>query len=220
MSGFSAIALAVGGGLAGSALTYALTWLREYRRSMDLFRAPQREAIANLGSPTSRLDRLAYERFKRKGGWLPEEHDRVNKEYQDILAELNHATYVALLTVAQPDVSEQFWKFFAATRALNYIEATSAVFQARQRELSEAFGDLTGAAYGHLSPPQSRGASIRNARTYLEWYNNRKTYEYDYPEPTSAANASVSAVVKPTQSQQPKKQPPRNQQRKRRKRAR
>lgn len=220
MGDLSAIALAVGGGLAGSALTYALTWLREYRRSMDLFRAPQRDAIAGLSPSTSRLDRLAYERFKRKDGWAPEEMEWANKEYQAILADLNHATYVALLTVVQPDVTEQFWKFFAAARALNYVEATSDDFQSREREISKAFGNLSAAAYYHLSPMQSRNAVVRNVRTYLEWFDNREMHEHDYPKPAASTKTPVSESGKSNGAQPPKKQPPQNQQRRRRKRAR
>jgi integrase len=43
----------VGGGIAGSSLTYALAWLRERRRTTDAYRAPQREAVAKILSAGS-----------------------------------------------------------------------------------------------------------------------------------------------------------------------
>ena len=45
----------IGAGIAGSALTYALTWLRESRRTKDSNRAPQRAAIAEIVEATYEL---------------------------------------------------------------------------------------------------------------------------------------------------------------------
>lgn len=45
----------VGGGIAGSSLTYALTWFRERRRLTDAYRAPQREAVAGILSAVYEL---------------------------------------------------------------------------------------------------------------------------------------------------------------------
>lgn len=42
----------VGGGVLGSAVTYGLTWVRERRRSLDAYRAPQRQAIGEIVSAT------------------------------------------------------------------------------------------------------------------------------------------------------------------------
>jgi hypothetical protein len=38
----------VGGGVLGAAVTYGLTWLRERRRTLDAYRAPQRTAIGDI----------------------------------------------------------------------------------------------------------------------------------------------------------------------------
>jgi hypothetical protein len=38
----------IGGGVLGSAATYGLSWARERRRSLDAYRAPQREAIGDI----------------------------------------------------------------------------------------------------------------------------------------------------------------------------
>ena len=45
----------IGAGIAGSALTYGLTWLRESRRTKDANRAPQRAAIAEIVEATYEL---------------------------------------------------------------------------------------------------------------------------------------------------------------------
>ena len=42
----------LGGGIFGAALTYSLTWLRERRRTLDAYRAPQRQAIADIVAAT------------------------------------------------------------------------------------------------------------------------------------------------------------------------
>ena len=38
----------IGGGVLGSAVTYGLTWVREHRRTLDAYRAPQRHAIGEI----------------------------------------------------------------------------------------------------------------------------------------------------------------------------
>ena len=45
----------IGAGIAGSGLTYGLTWLRESRRTIDANRAPQRAAIAEIVEATYEL---------------------------------------------------------------------------------------------------------------------------------------------------------------------
>ncbi len=44
----AAMIAALLGGVTGSGLTYCLSWLRERRRTLDAYRAPQREAIAGI----------------------------------------------------------------------------------------------------------------------------------------------------------------------------
>lgn len=38
----------IGGGVAGSTLTWGLTWVREHRRTVDSYRAPQRHAVGEV----------------------------------------------------------------------------------------------------------------------------------------------------------------------------
>lgn len=45
----------VGGGVLGAAVTYALTWIRERRRTLDAYRAPQRLAIGDIVAATHEL---------------------------------------------------------------------------------------------------------------------------------------------------------------------
>jgi hypothetical protein len=50
----------VGAGIAGSALTYGLTWLRESRRTKDGYRAPQRAAIGEIVEATHELTQRVF----------------------------------------------------------------------------------------------------------------------------------------------------------------
>jgi hypothetical protein len=45
----------VGGGVVGALLAFLLTWYREYRRSAEAYRAPQREAVAAIVAATNEL---------------------------------------------------------------------------------------------------------------------------------------------------------------------
>lgn len=42
----------IGGGVLGAAVTYGLTWVRERRRTLDAYRAPQRQAIGDIITAT------------------------------------------------------------------------------------------------------------------------------------------------------------------------
>lgn len=55
MTWLSAALPYVGGGVLGAALTYGLTWVRERRRTLDAYRAPQRHAIGDIVAATHEL---------------------------------------------------------------------------------------------------------------------------------------------------------------------
>jgi len=55
MTWLSAALPYVGGGVFGAAVTYALTWVRERRRTLDAYRAPQRQAIGDIVAATHQL---------------------------------------------------------------------------------------------------------------------------------------------------------------------
>lgn len=55
MTWLSAALPYVGGGVLGAAVTYGLTWLRERRRTLDAYRAPQRQAIGEIVAATHEL---------------------------------------------------------------------------------------------------------------------------------------------------------------------
>jgi hypothetical protein len=52
MTWLSAALPYVGGGVLGASVTYGLTWMRERRRTLDAYRAPQRQAIADIVAAT------------------------------------------------------------------------------------------------------------------------------------------------------------------------
>jgi hypothetical protein len=68
----STILTVIGGGIAGSALTYGLTWLRERRRTTDAYRAPQRAAIGEISAAT-------YELTMRVFAWRDELESLANE---------------------------------------------------------------------------------------------------------------------------------------------
>lgn len=51
----SALLPYIGGGVLGSAVTYGLTWVREHRRTVDSYRAPQRQAIGDIVAAAQEL---------------------------------------------------------------------------------------------------------------------------------------------------------------------
>jgi hypothetical protein len=51
----SVVPTLIGGGVAGALLTYGLSWWRERRRTLDSYRAPQREAIGGIIAATHEL---------------------------------------------------------------------------------------------------------------------------------------------------------------------
>lgn len=53
----SALLPYIGGGVLGSAVTYGLTWVREHRRTVDSYRAPQRQAIGDILAAAHELRR-------------------------------------------------------------------------------------------------------------------------------------------------------------------
>jgi hypothetical protein len=55
MTWLSAALPYVGGGVLGAAVTYGLTWVRERRRTLDAYRAPQRQAIGDIVVATHEL---------------------------------------------------------------------------------------------------------------------------------------------------------------------
>lgn len=55
MTWLSAALPYVGGGVLGAAVTYGLTWVRERRRTLDAYRAPQRQAIGDIVAASHEL---------------------------------------------------------------------------------------------------------------------------------------------------------------------
>jgi hypothetical protein len=108
----------IGAGIAGSALTYALTWLRESRRTKDANRAPQRAAIAEIVEATYELTlhvfalRDAYEerarqsegkRFRRVSD---AELEELTNQAKRALFGVGRAFHIGRMTVVDADCYE------------------------------------------------------------------------------------------------------------------
>jgi hypothetical protein len=114
MSVIATVATVVGGGIAGSALTYVATWMRERRRTLEAYRAPQRAAIAGIVTATHQLvlRERAFVDFiidlgnRRRGDCslaeLHEEYDQISRA----LFGLDNAFAIGRLTIVDPECFE------------------------------------------------------------------------------------------------------------------
>lgn len=108
----------IGGGIAGSALTYGLTWLRESRRTKDANRAPQRAAIAEIVEATYELTlrvfafRDACEERARQSEGKPSrkvsdaELEELTNQAKRALFGVGRAFHIGRLTVVEADCYE------------------------------------------------------------------------------------------------------------------
>lgn len=126
---------AIGGGIAGSCLTYALTWFRERRRTIDSYRQPQRHAIGDIVAATHQLlvaegdlRRLAVDLRKQQIGQahMPvtlERQSTVNRDIAVALLGINRSFQAGKLAVVDPDCFEAMVVGYSEwVRATNAIE--------------------------------------------------------------------------------------------------
>lgn len=119
-SGFvSAILPVICGGIAGSALTYGLTWVREHRRTNDAYRAPQRVAIGDIVAAVYELtlrvhafrdvfEELASESREISGAELNEVSDQTNRAMLGV----GRAFHVGRLTIVDAECFEAMGEAF------------------------------------------------------------------------------------------------------------
>jgi hypothetical protein len=92
----SVVLTLIGGGVAGALLTYGLSWWRERRRTLDSYRAPQREAIGGIIAATHEL-LLRETDFSQAMGDLANEaggkshRTYSDRELDDVTSQLNRA---------------------------------------------------------------------------------------------------------------------------------
>jgi hypothetical protein len=180
----------VGGGFAGSALTYGLTWLRERRRSIDAYRAPQRLAIAEIVAATNELI-VCEGTFRQVAGQLidyyvdsgidsgekpsvPELWATVNQLSRSFLG-VAKAFQVGQITVVDAQcfeaMGEAFNKFIQIRATADQLGKSGfgvedvrrlrAALEASTQQLSNDVDDLVGVAREQLSPLQG-------------WHNQRR----------------------------------------------
>ncbi len=114
----------IGGGIAGSALTYGLTWVREHRRTNDAYRAPQRVAIADIVEATYELtlriyafrdvcEELAKESEGKTFRQIPDaEQEDVSHQAKRALLGVGRAFHAGRLTVVDADCYEAMGEAF------------------------------------------------------------------------------------------------------------
>jgi hypothetical protein len=114
----------IGGGIAGSALTYVSTWVRERRRTNDAYRAPQRVAIADIVEATYELT-LRIQAFRDVCEELTKEsegkafreipgakQEEVSDQTQRALLGVGRAFHVGRLTVVDAECYEAMGEAF------------------------------------------------------------------------------------------------------------
>ncbi|MFA4052527.1 hypothetical protein [Mycobacteroides chelonae] len=166
----------VAGGAVGSSLTYALTWFRERRRTLDSYRAPQRQAIGAIVTATNEyllrqfevreaLEHLADQ--IRSGGQITSAEDLLTLARVAGAATMTveSAFQTGLLTIedavcweAQVDAYAAFQRLKNASQDQPPVENVYEVLRhiaanaERCAQLAQSVGLLVRAAYGRVSP--------------------------------------------------------------------
>jgi hypothetical protein len=82
----------IGGGVLGAGFTYGLTWVRERRRTVDAYRAPQRQAIGDIVAATHEYMLCELELRTLMGGLV----EQVRQDSHIVTAEQADAARKAL----------------------------------------------------------------------------------------------------------------------------
>ena len=194
MTWFTAALPYVGSGFAGSAVTYAFTWVREHRRTMDAYRAPQRHAIGEILSASHEFQ-LRLLNWRRVMTELIEEvrQDRADNlptisaeirqtegAYAVAMLDLRCAFEVGSLTV----VDAQCWQAMAAaiavfsrfndviddglvTRSADEVEQLIDSVEQYAEQLRAAVSALVKAANERVAPTETR--RNRRRRQNARW---------------------------------------------------
>lgn len=171
----------IGGGLVGSGATYVLTWVREHRRTNDAYRAPQRQAVADILEATYELT-LRVHAFKDVLEELTKQAEgkpyrRISDgELEEVSAQTNravlgvgHAFNVGRLTIVDADcyqaMGEAFNNFAGFQKSLKGVgdieptpenmRAKVAAVVSHTRGLNDDVFKLVKAGQKHLSPVQT-----------------------------------------------------------------
>ena len=184
-------------GAVGSSLTYAFTWWREHKRMKDAFRAPQRQAIADMLAAghelqlsvinwSRALTDLAVEIRQDRADNLPAISAQISateSAYAAALLEMRRAFEVGSLTI----VDVRCWQEMAAAAAafsrfdqgpIAEISSADALDQfvagTRERadQLRAAMSTLVKTANGRVTPvePHRNRRERRNAQRQLTEY--------------------------------------------------
>ena len=173
----------IGGGFAGSALTYGLSWLRERRRTLDAYRAPQRQALGEIITATYALmmreldQRMAMTDLvnqirQEKHAEVPAERLRaVTQDMGSAFLDVERAFRIGALTIMDAPCWEAmgraYFKFHQLRSALSSggaaaemqtveeIEQYIRVIQSHTREFGKSVDALTPAANDRLSSAET-----------------------------------------------------------------
>lgn len=183
------------GGLVGSAVTWGLTWRRERRRSLDAYRAPQRQAIGDI--LTSNFEFQARELDRRRA---LDELAEIARQQQSFIDQtggepmaatkaagtaghaLDQAFAIGTLTIVDPPCWEALGAAYLEFHRLNKLKAETPgmrsaedinaylkAFADQAAELNSAVSALVRAANYRLSPAEAltNRWRLRSARRRL-----------------------------------------------------
>ena len=187
------IVTVIGGGIAGSALTYGLTWFREHRRMQDAYRAPQRQAIGGIVAATHDLVLRAYE-FRlaiqnladqadgagKRSSYSDQELDVITSQVNRAIIGIDEAFAVGKLTIVDAQCYEmmviaykEFQKVQTAFVDLESMDRTSANLRRAVEpvviyavQLKRDVVDLVSAGKERVAPVQSRRSKREMERTH------------------------------------------------------
>jgi hypothetical protein len=193
-----------GGGVAGSGLTYGLTWLRERRRTTDAYRAPQREAVAKILSSGYELQlavNRSCEAFDLAADWQEGKVSRAranlaldsvgNQISEALVSGVGLAFNVGRITIVDAECYDamgrafnEFAKLKEALRGVGELEPTAAnlrplteSIRTYARKLNDDIFTLVTAAQENLSPVQS----WRNKRKRADVKKRLQAEYFTYP---------------------------------------
>jgi hypothetical protein len=179
----AAVLSAIGGGIAGSAFTYGLSWVRERRRTLDAYRSPQRQALGEIITTTYALmmreldQRLAMTdliKQLRKDEQSEMDAERMTAALTGLggaFLDVERAFRIGALTIVDPPCWEAmgsaYFKFrelgsafrsggAAEMQTIEDVEQYIEVIQGHTSEFGKSVDALTPAANNRLSPAETR----------------------------------------------------------------
>jgi hypothetical protein len=202
-----AILTVIGGGIAGGLLSYGLTWVREWRRTNDAYRAPQRVAIGDIVTATYELTLRVHafrdvceELAKQSEGKdfreiSDAELEEVSDQTKRALLGVGRAFHVGRLTVVDAECYEAMGKAFnnfaklrSALQGVGEITPTPDNMREKLRSIVSSTEGLNRDVVNLVFVGQKRLSPVQTWRNKRRRAQVRKRLEAEYFEPLECIN--------------------------------